>query len=124
MAERLDPSWFVPQVGQGALALEVRRDDRVTTEIVGLINDAGAAVALAAERAFLGELGTGCSIPAGAFASVEHGRITLRAVMVAIDGSASVRAVTQGDEPISLGHEMARRLRDDDGGGALPGWHG
>ena len=27
IAERLDPEWFVPQVGQGALALEVRDGD-------------------------------------------------------------------------------------------------
>jgi hydroxymethylbilane synthase len=67
-AERLDPTWFVPQVGQGAIALEARVDDAPTLSLLALINDVSAMTALMAERAFLRELGTGCSIPAGAHA--------------------------------------------------------
>ena len=122
VAERLDPSWFVPQVGQGALALEIRRDDVATRELVGLINDDDALIAVTAERAFLAQLGTGCSIPAGAHASVVDGVITLNAVMVAIDGSRSLRSSRSGVDPTALGAETARYLRDDQGGGSLPGW--
>src|SRR5277367_6137989 len=34
IAERLDPGWFVPQVGQGAIALEVRDGDGVTAGLL------------------------------------------------------------------------------------------
>ena len=124
VAERLEPSWFVPQVGQGALALEIRRDDRHTRELVRSINDADAMTAVTAERAFLAELGTGCSIPAGAHATIVDGVITLSAVMIAIDGSRSVRSSRDGSDPVALGTESALFLRDHEGGDSLPGWSG
>ena len=122
VAERLEPSWFVPQVGQGALALEIRRDDLATRALVRSINDEDAMIAVTAERAFLAELGTGCSIPAGAHATVADGVITLNAVMVAIDGTRSVRSSREGVDAGALGTEMALFLRDHEGGASLPGW--
>jgi len=121
-SERLDPSWFVPQVGQGALALEARDDDHDTRDQLLAINDATAFSAVQAERAFLGELGAGCTIPAGAHAEVEGATWTLRGVMIAPDGTKSVRAELSGDDPLQLGTQLARHLRDDLGGGALLGW--
>lgn len=121
-AERLDPSWFVPQVGQGALALEARVDDTETLSLLALINDVHAMTAVMAERAFLRELGTGCSIPAGAHASVLEGAIHLHGVMIAIDGSRSVRASVSGARAEELGTQLAAMLRDDMGGATLPGW--
>ncbi|MHB1209062.1 MAG: hydroxymethylbilane synthase [Acidimicrobiales bacterium] len=121
-AERLDPSWFVPQVGQGALALEARVDDAATLSLLAMINDVGAMTALMAERAFLRELGTGCSIPAGAHAALRDGEVVLRGVMIGVDGSKSVRASLSGREPESLGAQLAKMLRDDMGGATLVGW--
>jgi len=121
-AERLDPSWFVPQVGQGALALEARVDDTPTLSLLALINDVHAMTALMAERAFLRELGTGCSIPAGAHASVVEGAVHLHGVMIAIDGSRSVRSSVSGPGAEELGARLATTLRDDMGGASLPGW--
>ena len=121
-AERLDPAWFVPQVGQGALALEARVDDEATIGLLAQINDGPALTAITAERAFLRELGTGCSIPAGAHATVMEGRVVLRGVMIAVDGSRSVRSSQCGSDPVVLGAQVARFLRDDQGGASLPGW--
>jgi hydroxymethylbilane synthase len=122
VAERLDPAWFVPQVGQGSLALEARRDDDMTTATLALINDLDAFEALAAERAFLRELGAGCSVPAGAFATWESGDLTISGVMIGVDGSRSVRHRLTGRNSEDLGSELARTLRDDLDGASLPGW--
>src|SRR5665213_2840031 len=122
VSERLDPSWFVPQVGQGALGLEARVDDDDVREILRSINDEAAFKAVVAERAFLEELGAGCSIPAGANADVDGETVTLRGVMIAPDGSKSVRAELVGTDPHQVGSDLARLLRDDMGGGALLGW--
>ncbi|MHB1088086.1 MAG: hydroxymethylbilane synthase [Acidimicrobiales bacterium] len=121
-AERLDPSWFVPQVGQGALALEARVDDAPTLSLLAMINDVAAMTALLAERAFLRELGTGCSIPAGAYATLHDGEVVLQGVMIGVDGSKSVRASLRGHEPETLGARLATTLRDDMGGATLAGW--
>ncbi len=124
VAERLDTEWFVPQVGQGALALETRDDDTDTIATLAKITDADAYEAVKAERAFLAELGAGCSIPAGAYATMSDGIISLRGVMLAADGSRSVRGSVEGRDPGLLGVALARQLRDDDGGADLPGWEG
>lgn len=122
VAERLDPTWFVPQVGQGALALEARAEDVDTLALLARINDEDAMTALRTERAFLAELGTGCSIPAGAFATVEGELISVRGVMIGVDGSRSVRAELTGEPADELGRELAITLRDELGGASLPGW--
>jgi hydroxymethylbilane synthase len=122
IAERLDTEWFVPQVGQGALALEVRVDDLDTTATLAKITNADAMEAVLAERSFLVELGIGCSIPAGAYATLAGGIISLSGVMLAIDGSRSVRATRTGKDPGELGRLLAMQLRDEGGGAALPGW--
>ncbi len=122
VSERLDPTWFVPQVGQGALALETRADDNASASPLAALNDEGAMTALRAERAFLRELGSGCTIPAGAHAIVSGDEVKLRAVMLAVDGTRSVRAVLVGADPEALGTELARYLHDDLGGADLPGW--
>jgi hydroxymethylbilane synthase len=122
VAERLDTSWFVPQVGQGAIALEVRCDDESTRAVLDLVIDADATRAVLAERAFLRELGTGCSIPAGAYATLDEGTICVSGVMLAVDGTRSVRSSMRGDDPDELGTRLALELRDTQGGGLLPGW--
>jgi len=122
VSERLDPSWFVPQVGQGAIALEVRSDDSRVREVVDGINDHVAFTCVRAERSFLAELGAGCTIPAGANAEMLAGVISLSGVMLALDGTRSLRATIEGDDPIAIGAELARILRDHMGGASLQGW--
>ena len=122
VSERLDPAWFVPQVGQGALALEVREDDDATSTLLAPLNDDAAFVSLAAERSFLRELGAGCSVPAGAYATVDSEGVTVSGVMLSLDGSHSVRAAVSGSDAVALGRKLAITLRDERGGGALAGW--
>jgi len=76
-----------------------------------------ALLCVTAERAFLEELGAGCSIPAGAYAEVGGVSLTLRGVMLEPDGTQSVRAEFTGNDPHELGSRLARHLRDDLGGG-------
>jgi hydroxymethylbilane synthase len=124
VAQRLDTSWFVPQVGQGAIALEARMDDLDTLLTLAALNDVDAFTCVEAERAYLRELGVGCSIPAGAYAVIRNGVLSIDGVMIGVDGTKSVRATLEGSNPQSLGTRLAQLLRDDMGGGALPGWDG
>ena len=119
IAERLAPEWFTPQVGQGALALESRLDDVSTRELLATINDEQAALRLTCERAFLAELGAGCSIPAAAYATLDGSLITLRGVMADAEGYRVVRHSAQGTDAQALGRDVARFVRDELGGGSL-----
>ena len=120
VAERLDPEWCTPQVGQGALALEVRDDDDTMLELMQRLNNANEFLCVTGERAFLAELGAGCAVPAAAFATYDGSVITLRGVMAAPDGTRVVRTTMTGERPEELGRTVARVIRDDLGGGELP----
>jgi len=122
IAERLDPQWFTPQVGQGALALETRSDDEATIELLHTIDDEQVHQCLLAERAFLRELGAGCTIPAGAWAQADGNGWTLRAVMLSTDGSTTLRTAQSGTNPEELGRLAATDLRDIQRGASLSGW--
>ncbi len=119
VVERLETGWFVPQVGQGALALEAREGDRATREALAGIDDAAAHRAVLAERSFLAELGAGCAVPVGAHATAHADALEIVGVMLDADGAASVRASRRGADPVVLGRDLARHLRDDLGGGTL-----
>ncbi len=73
IAETLAIGEFVPAVGQGCVAVECRDDDEATLEAVGAIDHAATRHAVEVERAFLAELGSGCSLPVGAH--VESGTL-------------------------------------------------
>lgn len=120
VAERLDPEWCTPQVGQGALALEIRRNDIHTKELLQPLNSESDFLCVSAERAFLAELGAGCAIPAAAYATIVDGLLTLRGTMASPDGTRVVRTTLEGRDPLALGRSVAIYVRDELGGGALP----
>jgi hydroxymethylbilane synthase len=107
--EAFDPTTFVPQVGQGAIAVECRRDDAATLDRLALIDDADAHVCVLAERAFLAALGGGCDAPVGAHALVSHGEITLTGFL-ALDGTPRWETAT-GKNPVVLGTTVAGSLQ-------------
>lgn len=119
IAERLEPSVMLPQVAQGALAVECRDDDEATRERLAAIDDPGAHRAVQAERAFLAELGGGCNLPCGAFAQRRDEDLDIEVVLASLDGRVVLRATAGDHDPERLGREIARRLLDEDGGRAL-----
>lgn len=66
IAERLDPAEFVPAVGQGCVAVECRTGDDRVAAALHRIDHAPTRREVLVERAFLAELGSGCSLPVGA----------------------------------------------------------
>jgi hydroxymethylbilane synthase len=67
VAERLDPTRFVPAVGQGCVAVECRADDGAALDALALVDHAATRAAVETERAFLAAIGSGCSLPVGAW---------------------------------------------------------
>ncbi|MGH9280361.1 MAG: hydroxymethylbilane synthase [Acidimicrobiales bacterium] len=118
--ELLDPTLIVPQVGQGALAVECRTDDDELRDRLGRIADPASARAVSAERAFLAEVGGGCDVPLGAHATVDAaGDVTLTGLLATLDGRIAMRATRTGPDPEEVGRTVARHVLDDCGGSAL-----
>jgi hydroxymethylbilane synthase len=65
LREKLEPRDFCPAPGQGALAIETRKDDAATIEAVLFLDHADTRFAVTAERAALAALGGGCQVPIG-----------------------------------------------------------
>jgi hydroxymethylbilane synthase len=73
IAQALAVDEFVPAPGQGCVAVECRDDDGSTAALLAAVDHATTRFAVAAERAFLAELGTGCSLPVAAHVvEVDH----------------------------------------------------
>ncbi|MCY4664993.1 MAG: hydroxymethylbilane synthase, partial [Acidimicrobiaceae bacterium] len=116
----LEPDIFVPQVGQGAIAVECRADDRDLLETLLAIEHEPTRRAVDAERAFLAELGGDCSLPAGAYATTgSAGTLELTGLLASLDGRTLIRDTRRGTEPETLGRAVARHLLDDCGGRTL-----
>ena len=115
--DRLDPSIMVPQVAQGALAIECRADDTATIEALQAIQDPATRRVVDAERAFLDELGGDCDLPAGAHAVLDRdGTIGIVGMLSSLDGRILIRERRRGDDPDVLGRGVARFLLDERGG--------
>jgi hydroxymethylbilane synthase len=123
IAERLDPDAMLPQVGQGALAVECRADDNDTRCLLDRIEHTPSRRAVDAERGFLAELGGDCSVPAAAHATLAGDRLWVRALVASADGGTVLRHELAGpaSSGAALGRSVARQLLDDQGGAALLG---
>ena len=120
VAEALDPALMLPQVGQGALAVECRVGDEATLEAVVTVDHAPSRRAVEAERSFLAELGGSCDLPVGAYAQPVGGAdLQLSGMVSSLDGRVMLRQDMVGTDPGSLGRGLARHLLDDCGGQAV-----
>jgi hydroxymethylbilane synthase len=112
--ELLTPSDMLPQVGQGALAVECRADDNVTRAMLAGIEKPGDRAAVDAERAFLDAMGGGCDLPVGGWARAGQGGVLEMDVLIAsLDGRVVIRrrASQAGHvEPGVLGAQLAAAL--------------
>jgi hydroxymethylbilane synthase len=104
IAERLDVATFVPAVGQGCVAVECRVDDAETLAVLAGVDYPDTRHAVEVERAFLAELGSGCSLPVGGH--VRDGRLTVFLADFAT-GQSIVAEVAITGTPDDLG--IARR---------------
>ena len=74
----LDPQVFVPEAGQGALAVQVRAGEEAR---VAAIDHPSSRRAVEAERERVAALGGGCNTPVAAHAWLEEGTLRLRSWM-------------------------------------------
>jgi len=90
----LPPEVMLPAPGQGALAIECRAGDPLTSPLAALDHGAVAA-AVGAERSLLDLLGGGCHLPLGCLAAVADGETRLQAVLGDIDDEVTSATVAR-----------------------------
>lgn len=83
---------LVPASGQGALAIQCRRDDTATRELLGVLDDPITRTCITAEREVVKLLEGDCHSPIGAFARIEKDKLILETRVGAHGGELPVLA--------------------------------
>jgi len=102
----------LPAIGQGALGIETRLNDKRVEEKIQFLNDKDSWIAVSAERAFLKKLEGGCQVPIAAFARIVGTTLQIDGLVGTIDGKRLIRHRKEGpiEKAESLGVELAEIL--------------
>lgn len=109
----LEVDEMIPAVGQGALALQCRGDDRDVHDLLEAIHHEPSGTCVAAERSFLVAVSGGCSAPAAAHARLVDGMVVMEGVW-AKDEASPLRRLELRADPLhvhALGRELAEQLK-------------
>lgn len=106
--------WMLPAPAQGALAVQIRKEDAEAAGLVRLLDDKPSRLAIEAERAFLQAMGGGCQAPLGAFARpLASDKMELAGVYFSSGLDSGERHKVEGlqSAPRDLGQKLAERFR-------------
>lgn len=110
----LPPEVCLPAVGQGALCIECRGGDAFMLDLLKHYNHPPTALAVAAERSFLGKLNGGCQVPIGAYATIhtegDSTSITITGMVGSPEGNEMLKDTMTGTDPDKLGSQLAEAL--------------
>jgi hydroxymethylbilane synthase len=111
ISDIIPPEICLPAVGQGALGVEMRRDDAEAQQLFQPLTDEATQAAVTAERKFLARLQGGCQVPIAAWAIVAEGQLRLRGMISDVDG----RTLLQGERsgPIHTAEWLGEVLADE-----------
>jgi len=106
-----EPEQFIPAPAQGALAVQTRSNDVVTTQLVAALNDEKTRIATFAERQILVTTQCGCHAPVGAFAKIIGDDVIIYAIMSDAEGENFIKRQITG--PVAEADELAKRLANE-----------
>ncbi|CAG8601466.1 17961_t:CDS:2 [Dentiscutata erythropus] len=116
ISQILPPTIMLYAVGQGALAIECRDDDKDIIELLSVLEDADTKLRCTAERSLLRALEGGCSVPIGvntSFVEEKEGKRMLRleSLVAQLDGSKIIRAeITKYVDGIGTANELGKEV--------------
>ena len=108
ISARIASSEMLPAVGQGAIAIETRSDNKLALEATSKLDHRETRMACLAERAFLRGLGGGCQLPIAAHATIDGQLINLDGLVAKPDGSEIWRDRLSG--PVNQAEEIGSAL--------------
>ncbi len=106
----INPEIFLPAVGQGALAIQVRKNDAYTRKIAAVLNHKDTEHLTLVEREFLSRLGGGCRVPVGILSKKIGSRVRLKAAVFSVSTGSFIEA--EIERPWTQAIKAARLLAD------------
>lgn len=108
----LDRDVLLPAIGQGALGIECRSDDKELLDLLTKVHNHDVAQCVTAERTFLSEMDGSCQVPIGGYATiVQDNQIEFTGLIMSPDGKERYEHTTLGSDPVQLGIEVSRVLK-------------
>ena len=117
ITEYLNETQMLTAPGQGAIAIEIRKEDNEILEVLSVLNHEQSAICVTAERSFLNRLKGGCQIPFAAHATLDGDNLTVEGLVATLDGRKIQRAKIIGNskDAIQLGIDLANSIQDNGG---------
>jgi hydroxymethylbilane synthase len=108
----IDTSLILPAVGQGAIGIETRTNDKQILDILSVLDDKNSHICIQAERAMNKALQGGCQVPIACYSQLNNNTLLLEGLVGCIDGSNIIKASLTGSltEAERLGQELANCL--------------
>lgn len=112
ISQQFSSSEMLPAAAQGVLGIECLESNTELCNVLGQLNDPIALQTTTAERTIVRVLQASCQSPVAAFATVDHGTLSLTALVAYPDGSRYIRNSLSGDatDAQQLGETLAERL--------------
>jgi hydroxymethylbilane synthase len=112
VTEYIDPGISLPAIGQGALGIECRVDDRELNDLIAFFNHADSRTCVTGERALLRRLEGGCQVPIACYGQMMDGRLHLTGLVGSVDGKRIIKDSIEGapDKAEKLGVTLAEKL--------------
>ena len=112
ITEYLDPGIMLPAIGQGALCIEIRKDDSTVGPVVASLDHASTRAVVAGERAFLNRLEGGCQVPIAGHGRISEKQFALTGLVAEVDGTRVIKGEKSGplDSAETIGIDLAEEL--------------
>ena len=112
VSEYIDPEISLPAIGQGALGIECRVDDRELNDLIAFFNHTDSRTCVTGERALLRRLEGGCQVPIACYGQMKNGNLHLTGLVGSVDGKQIIKDSIEGapDKAEKLGVTLAEKL--------------
>ena len=108
----LDRDILLPAIGQGALGIECRSDDKELLDLLSKVHNHDVAQCVTAERTFLSEMNGSCQVPIGGYATIaQDNQIEFTGLIMSPDGKERYEHTALGTDPVKLGIEVSQVLK-------------
>lgn len=108
----LDRDILLPAIGQGALGIECRSDDKELLDLLSKVHNHDVAQCVTAERTFLSEMDGSCQVPIGGYATIaQDNQIEFTGLIMSPDGKERYEHTVLGTDPVKLGKEVSQVLK-------------
>jgi len=112
VSEYIAPEISLPAIGQGALGIECRVDDRELNDLIAFFNHSDTRTCVTGERALLRKLEGGCQVPIACYGQMKNGKLQLIGLVGSVDGKRIIKDSLEGlpEDADRLGVALAEKL--------------